>query len=423
LVTVIYSTSGGLRGVILTDFFQFILSMIGMIAGAIFIINLPEVGGLSNLVSHPSVSSNISFFPDFSDPNVAIPLFFFPIAIQWWSLWYPGAEPGGGGYIAQRMLSARNEKDAIKATLLFNVAHYALRPWPWILIALASIIVFPDLDSIAASFPNVDSGIVQDDLAFPAMLTLLPSGLLGLIIAALIAALMSTISTHLNWGSSYVVNDFYGRFVKPDAEEKELVLVGRISTVLLMIFSAVFALYLTNALQAFNILLQIGAGTGLIFILRWFWWRINAYSEVAAMIMSFIIAVYFEMFYEGGLEPYERISIGVLITTIVWVAVTYLTPTTDESVLKSFYKLIRPHNYGWKAVEESLSAEDKAELAQIKKTSLGLEMGMMFLGCVFIYLCLFGFGSLIYGNLLIGIAMLAVSAVAGYLLNILWRKR
>ena len=423
LVTVVYSTLGGLRGVILTDFFQFTLSMIGMIAGAIYIIRLPEIGGLNKLISHPSVADSISFFPDFNDMNVAIPLFLFPVAIQWWSSWYPGAEPGGGGYIAQRMLSARNENGAIKATLLFNVAHYALRPWPWILIALASLIVFPDLESISASFPNVDAGIIQDDLAFPAMLTYLPAGLLGLIIAALIAALMSTISTHLNWGSSYVVNDFYGRFINPDAEEKQLVMVGRVSTIVLMVLSAIFALYLTNALQAFNILLQIGAGTGLIFILRWFWWRINAYSEIAAMIISFVIAVYFEMFYDGGMEPYERMCTGVAITTVVWLVVTFMTPPTEDGVLKSFYMLIRPYHYGWKGIAASLTSDENEELSKLKKSSLGLEVGMMFVGCIMIYLCLFGFGSLIYGNVSIGMAMLAVSIGAGYFLSILWKKR
>ncbi len=306
LVTVVYSSLGGLRGVILTDFFQFILSMIGMVAAAIYIVNLPEIGGLSKLISHPNVADKIDFFPDFTNLEVAIPLFFVPIAVQWWSSWYPGAEPGGGGYIAQRMLSAKDEKDATKATLFFNVAHYALRPWPWILIALGSLIIFPDLSHIRDSFPNVDDSIIAHDLAFPAMLTLLPSGLMGLVIASLIAALMSTISTHLNWGASYIVNDFYGRFILKDetnaldslgetsaSREKKLVRVGRIATVALMILSAIFALALTNAMQAFNILLQIGAGTGLLFLLRWFWWRINAYSEIAAMISSLVIAIFF----------------------------------------------------------------------------------------------------------------------------------
>ncbi|NNF36256.1 MAG: Na+:solute symporter [Saprospiraceae bacterium] len=422
LITVVYATLGGLRGVILTDFFQFTLSMIGMVAGAIYILGLPEIGGLSNLVSHPSVSGSLSFLPDFNDMNVAVPLFFFPIAIQWWSMWYPGAEPGGGGYIAQRMLSARNENDAVKATLLFNVAHYALRPWPWIIIALASLVVFPDLESLKASFPGIDNSIVQDDLAFPAMLTMLPKGLMGLLIASLIAALMSTISTHLNWGSSYVVNDFYGRFINIEATESQKVKVGRISTVILMILSAIFALYLSNALQAFNILLQIGAGTGLIFILRWFWWRINAYSEIAAMIISFVIAIYFETIYDGGMEPYERFSIGVAITTIVWVAVTFLTQPTDKNVLKSFYTKIKPYHHGWKPIINTLNKEEQEELTHISDSSLGKEMGMMFLGCILVYLCLFGIGSLIYGNTMMGMVMLITSALAGMLLFRVWKS-
>ena len=217
------------------------------------------------------------------------------MAVQWWSVWYPGAEPGGGGYIAQRMLSAKNEKEAIGATLLFNITHYALRPWPWILVALASLIVFPSVEAMRTAFPNVDPSIIHNDFAYPAMLSFLPSGFLGLVVASLIAAFMSTISTQVNWGSSYVVNDFYKRFLKPDASEKQLVRVGQLSTLGLLVVTCVFALLLQNALQAFNILLQIGAGTGLIFILRWFWWRINAYSEIAAMVISFVVAIYLEV--------------------------------------------------------------------------------------------------------------------------------
>ena len=268
IITVIYSSVGGFKGVIYTDFFQFVFAMTGMVLACIYIVNMPEIGGLSKLLSHPSVVPKLNFLPDFDNMEVLVPLLIVPIAVQWWSVWYPGAEPGGGGYIAQRMLSAKDEKNAITATLFFNVAHYALRPWPWILIALASIIVFPTLESIQTAFPDMDPNFVKDDLAFSAMLSFLPVGLMGLVIAALIAALMSTISTHLNWGSSYVVNDFYQRFLKPEADEKELVLVGRISTVVLMVLAAIFALFLTNALQAFNILLQIGAGTGLLFILK-----------------------------------------------------------------------------------------------------------------------------------------------------------
>ena len=401
LVTVIYSSMGGLRGVILTDFFQFILSMIGMVAAAIYIIDLPQVGSVQQLITHPNVADKISFFPDFTDLNVAVPLFFIPIAVQWWSVWYPGAEPGGGGYIAQRMLSAKEEKDAVKATLFFNAAHYALRPWPWILIALASLILFPELEDIKSSFPSISDDILADDLAFPAMLSLLPKGLMGLVIAALIAALMSTISTHLNWGSSYLVNDFYKRFIDEHAEEKTLVNVGRISTVVLMILSAIMALYLTNAMQAFNILLQIGAGTGLLFILRWFWWRINAYSELAAMIASFLIAIFFELIYlkqfgpdeVPGLEPWHRMCIGVFLTTIIWVVVTFMTRPTNRKTLINFYNLIKPHDLGWGAI-----IPDTDTVNRVKGNSLGQEISMMILGCIMVYALLFAVGYLLYGE-------------------------
>ena len=413
VVTVVYSSLGGLRGVILTDFFQFILSMIGMIAAAIYILSLPEVGGLTTLVSHANVGDKLSFFPDFSQPEVYVPLFVIPIAVQWWNVWYPGAEPGGGGYIAQRMLSARNENSAIKATLLFNVAHYALRPWPWILIALASLIVFPDLDSLKMTFPDLDQDIVAHDLAFPAMLTKLPHGLLGLIIASLIAALMSTISTHLNWGSSYIVNDFYQRFVDKEASEKSKVIVGRVSTVVLMLLAAVFALYLTSAFEVFNLILKIGAGTGLIFILRWFWWRVNAQAEIVAMIVSFLVAFYFLKIYEGDLLEYQQLLISIAITTIAWVGTIFITPSTDMATLKSFVKLTRPHSMGWKPVVSAMSDDERIALVEPTDSSLSAEVGMMFIGCILVYTALFGIGSLIYGNLVPGIMLCVVSVLLG----------
>jgi len=396
IVTVIYSSLGGLRGVIFTDFFQFMIAMFGSVAAAYFVLQLPEVGGLSNLLSNPNVATKLDFLPDFNNWETLIPLLIIPLAVQWWSVWYPGAEPGGGGYIAQRMLSAKDEKNALGATLFFNVAHYALRPWPWIIIALASIVVFPDMASLAAAFPNVPLGTINDDLAYPAMLTYLPAGLLGLVVASLIAAYMSTISTHLNWGSSYVVNDFYVRFINPTATDKQQVSIGRISTVLMMAVSAVFALMLTNALQAFNILLQIGAGTGLIFILRWFWWRINSYTELAGMVVSFLVALWFEVV--GPLMGYTmpdghwRLLIGVGITTAAWLAVTFMTrPETDE-VLTRFYTRIGPSSFGWKPVLDRNPhiVEDKGQLP--------FEIMLMVTGCFTIYSALFATGYWIYGN-------------------------
>ncbi len=421
LVTVIYSSLGGLRGVILTDFFQFILSMIGMIAGAIYIVDLPQIGGVQKLISHPNVVGKIELFPDFSDLNVAIPLFFIPLAVQWWSVWYPGAEPGGGGYIAQRMLSAKDERDAVKATLFFNIAHYSLRPWPWILIALASLVVFPDLANIKASFPGIDDSIVANDLAFPAMLTLLPSGLLGLVIAALIAALMSTISTHLNWGASYIVNDFYVRFIDREATQKSQVNIGRIATVVLMVISAIFALFLTNAMQAFNILLQIGAGTGLLFLLRWFWWRINAYSEIVAMIVSFLIAIYFELIYSGGLEDYQKMVIGVGITTIAWISATLVTRPTDRGVLKKFYSMIHPHQGGWLPVVQELREEGQMPNVD-QDQRFTVELLMLFLGSVMIYCTLFGIGYVLYGRLGWAILCIGLAVFSGIGLGRLWKR-
>jgi solute:Na+ symporter, SSS family len=409
-VTVIYSSLGGLRGVIFTDFFQFMLAMVGSVGAAYVVLNLPQVGGLENLLSHPNVIPKLNFLPDFSDTSTLIPLLIIPLAVQWWSVWYPGAEPGGGGYIAQRMLSAKDEKNALGATLFFNVAHYALRPWPWIIIALGSIIVFPDLASISAAFPDVPVGTINDDLAYPAMLTYLPSGLLGLVVASLIAAYMSTISTHLNWGSSYVVNDFYLRFLNPKATDKQQVAIGRLSTVLMMAVSAVFALMLTNALQAFNILLQIGAGTGLIFILRWFWWRINAYTEITGMVVSFIVALWFEVL--GPLMGYSvpdghwRLLIGVGITTVAWLTVTFMTRPEEDRVLKGFYEHVGPASLGWKPV-----LLRNPEIIE-EKGQLPFEIMLMVTGCFTIYSALFATGFWIYGNTVSG-SVATLIAIAG----------
>lgn len=416
LVTVFYSAIGGLKGVILTDVFQFVLSMIGMVFAAVYIIQMPQIGSLDALMTHENVAGKLNFIPDINDKETFIPLFLIPLAVQWWSTWYPGAEPGGGGYVAQRMLSAKDEDSAVKATLLFNIAHYALRPWPWILIALASMVIFPDLDSLAQTFPLVEEDILKNDLAFPAMLTMLPSGLIGLLLASLIAALMSTISTHLNWGSSYVVNDFYGRFVNRNASEKEKVAIGRVSTVILMILAACLALYLQNAKQAFDILLQVGAGTGLLFILRWFWWRINAYAEIVAMLVSFIIAYYFEFWYEGEFVKYQKMLIGVLVTGIAWILATFFGPKTDMSVLTDFYVRIRPKGPGWNRVKNHLSDAQRESLIATDDPKLTVQILQMLLGCGLVYFCLFGFGWILMGNMIAGLGALVASALLGYAL-------
>jgi len=345
-VTVLYAASSGLSGVVLTDFVQFTLAMVGSVTAAVVALGLPEVGGLSGLFAHPAVVGRLSLLPDFSDWSTAAAVLIVPLAVQWWSTWYPGAEPGGGGYVAQRMLAARNEREAMRTTLLFNLLHYAVRPWPWILVALASLVVYPDLASIAARFPHIDRAIVRHDLAYSAMLVYLPHGLLGLMVASLAAAYMSTISTHLNWGASYAVEDCYRRFVAPDRDERHYVLVGRAATVVLIALASVLSLWLENAYQTFQILLQIGAGTGLIFLLRWFWWRVNAWSEIAGMVISFAVALYFQFVHRAlGFAPFTptlQLVAGVAVTTVVWLAVTFGTRATDRATQQAFYYRLRP---------------------------------------------------------------------------------
>ncbi|HSF53882.1 MAG TPA: sodium:solute symporter family protein [Algoriphagus sp.] len=423
IVTVVYSSLGGLKGVLLTDFFQFFIAMAGSFGAAYYILDLPEIGSLSNLLSHEVVSTKLNFLPDFSDPNMYIPLFIMPIAIQWWATWYPGAEPGGGGYIAQRMLSAKDEKNAIGATLFFNIAHYALRPWPWIIVALASLVIFPTIADLQVAFPHIPVDKLGDDLAYSAMLTYLPTGLIGIVLASLIAAVMSTLSTHLNWGSSYIVNDFYLRFVKPEATDKQLVAVGRISTVGLMVLSAVLALALSSALDAFNILLQIGAGTGLIFILRWFWWRINAYTEISAMAISFVVAIFFEVINPkvGWIaipenQAYLKLVYSVSITTIGWLLVTFLTKPEEDKVLLSFYRKVTPAAFGWKKVLDRYPAE-KQEQGQLPK-----EIGLMVTGTVMVYAALFSTGFFIYGNMVPGFIAATVALIGGGVILKSWKN-
>tara|TARA_B100001564_G_C20654759_1_gene678609 strand:- start:12 stop:1802 length:1791 start_codon:yes stop_codon:yes gene_type:complete len=425
-VAVMYSSIGGLKSVIMTDFFQFTLAMVATFWAAAVIVNLPQVGGLDNLINHPDIVPKLDLIPDISNTEVFLTIFLLPLALQWWSVWYPGAEPGGGGYVAQRMLSAKNENHAVWATLLFNFMHYAIRPWPWILVALASLIVFPNLDDLQLAFPDIDSSVIGHDLAYPAMMTLLPSGLLGLLLASLAAAFMSTIASHLNWGSSYVVNDFYKRFLNPDATDRQMVRLGRITTVVLMIFSAGLALLLSNALQAFNILLQVGAGTGLIFILRWFWYRINVYSEITAMIVSFIVALYLQIIHPRlGFEviPAEfQLIIGVTITTIIWVSVTFLTPAENKKTLQEFYRKIQPGGLGWKKVVEQ--AKKDGINIEGEKAAWDVPTGIlcMVIGSVAIYSFLFSAGYFLYKDFKMAFSLLGISILALYFLNKTWRK-
>jgi len=424
-VTVIYSSLGGLKGVLITDFVQFFLSIGGAIIAAVVSLQHPKVGGLSNLLKHENVVDKLDLFPSFSNPEIFITLLLIPLLVQWWSVWYPGAEPGGGGYIAQRMFAAKNEDHSIKAVLFFNAAHYALRPWPWIIVALCSLVVFPDLESFRTAFPNAGS-IINHDMGYPAMLTFIPSGLLGLVVTSLIAAYMSTISTHLNWGASYIVNDFYKRFAKPDATQKEMLHVGRIITVLLMVLTMIFALLLDNALGAFQILLQIGAGTGLIFILRWFWWRINAASEMAAMIISFLVAIYFGVFHKMmGFEPlasWMELVIGVGITTAGWIIVAYTSQPTSMEVMISFINKVSPGGPGWTKIINKAKA-DGLQLSEPSgpwKVPIGILC--MIAGTIGIYAFLMGTGLFIYGRYLNAIILMGVTVVSIVVLKRFWSR-
>jgi Na+/proline symporter len=430
LVTVIFSAVGGFKGVVYTDFLLFFVAMGGAIGAAYYLVNIPEVGGLEALITHPNVADKINLLPDFNNREQVIMLLVIPLAVQWWSSWYPGAEPGGGGYIAQRMLAAKDENHAIGATFFFNIMHYALRPWPWILVALASLVVYPDITSIQEAFPNVSESKLGNDLAYSAMLTKLPSGLLGLVLASLIAAYMSTISTHLNWGSSYIVNDFYRVQVKPDASEKELVNVGRISTVILMVVSAGIALLLTNAVQLFQYILMFGAGTGLIFILRWFWWRINAWSEISAMLVSGIVSIIFNLSSvsealfneETGMQPYLKFPLVVLITTVVWLVVTFITPAEKQEVLESFYKKTQPGGPGWKRIIRR--AKDRGLDIDSGEESWSVPAGIlaMLLGMFLIYGLLFCVGYLIYGEYQSALITGILALVSGIGLIKVWSK-
>lgn len=420
IVVVIYASIGGLKGVIWADFFQYSIAMFGAVLAAVVATRQPEVGGLANLLSNPAIAGKLSIFPNMADPSVWIPLLLIPVAVQWWSVWYPGAEPGGGGYIAQRMLAAKNEKNAIGATLLFNFAHYALRPWPWIIVALASMVVFPDLASIKEAFPAIADNYLKDDIAYPAMLSRIGPGWLGLVTASLIAAYMSTIGTHLNWGSSYVVNDFYKRFVKPDAPEKELVNVGRLTTVLLMVIASLLALFfLNNATQAFNVLLLSGAGTGAIYLLRWFWWRINAWTEIVAMIVATITAIVLVFFVSDEaitgrvLDAFTvRLLIAVGLTTATWLLTTLLTSPEPDDTLIKFYQRTHPGGPGWKTLVARAAAKGIILEKEGKKWDMPLQLLCVFIGTIVIYSALFSIGSFVYLKPLNGI-ILAVVAVAG----------
>jgi SSS family solute:Na+ symporter len=407
VLNVAFAATSGLWGVLVTDFLQFGIAMGGSCAAAFYALKHPAVGGLDGLFARidPAV---LPLVPDVSNWEVALPIFIVPLTVQWWSTWYPGSEPGGGSYIAQRMLAARSERDALAGTLLFNVAHYALRPWPWIIVALASMIVFPDVADIRRALPHVDPALVGNDMAYSAMLTFLPSGVLGVMVAGLLAAYVSTISTHLNWGTSYLVHDLYRRFLRTDAEERHYVLAGRIVTAALMVAAGSLTLVLDSARATFNLLLSIGAGTGLLYLLRWFWWRINAWSEIAAMASSFILALALFVAERSGLVFPAHLSLiaTVAITTAVWLAATWLTAPTDRETLRRFYALARPAGPGWSAIRSECG-----NLAPFDDLQAGFVGWVA--SCVFVYSALFGTGHLLMGHAGRGLLSLVIMVASG----------
>jgi len=414
LLSVGFSVLSGLWGVMVADMVQFAIAMIGVFAAARAALNAPQVGGLSGLVEKLDPQT-LAFFPDMSSSSVFVSVLVIPLAVQWWAVWYPGAEPGGGSYIAQRMLAAKDENHALKAVLWFNVAHYALRPWPWILVALASLLVFPELSDIRAALPHIDSSLLGNDIAYPAMLTLLPHGLLGLLVASLTSAYVSTMSTHLNWGASYLVHDLYQRFLRPDADEKHLVMVSRFATVGLMGCGILFTLVMDTASEAFRLLLSFGAGTGLIYLLRWYWWRINAWSEISAMVVSFVVTLLIHLLGRAGIfnpGPDAALLWTVGVTTFVWILVTYLTPTVDHEILKGFVRRIRPAGPGWRDFYEG----ESASMDDLPRSLLSMS-----LGCTFVYTALFATGSFLYGRTVNGTILVGIAILSGWGLSRLMR--
>ena len=402
IVTVAYSMAGGLTSVLLTDLFQFVIAMIGAIWAAVFVTQLPQVGGLTKLLADPRVVAKMEIVPNFStaDPDLVMAVFMIPLLVTWWSSYYPGAEPGGGGYVAQRLLAAKNEKHALGACLFFNVMHYALRPWPWILVALASLVVFPDLASLREKFPHLDPKIIQDDLAYPAMMTFLPPGLMGVMVASLAAAYMSTMSTQMNYGSSIVVNDLYLRFFRPKATDAEQVWLGRLSTVVLTVAACLLALQMQDALSNFKLMMQIGAGTGLVLILRWFWWRINAVAEIVAMTSSFGMALFWHFGSPSLLPDWMQMLIGVGVTTGFSIFTALVTKPTSEERLSHFFRRVQPGGLGWQVVVEHGEHQriQMNDLNGSKRSDILPGVICTILSSIGIWALIFAGGWLLYGR-------------------------
>ena len=419
VLNVAFAATSGLWGVMVTDMIQFGIALAGAFAAAYYAVQQPQVGGLVELFRRVDPAA-LNLVPDFGDWGVALTIMIIPLTVQWWSVWYPGAEPGGGSYIAQRMLASKSEADALKGTLFFNFAHYALRPWPWIIVALASTLVFPELSDIARQFPYVAQRLFGHDMAYSAMLTVLPAGIMGLMIAGLLAAYVSTLSTHLNWGTSYLVHDLYRRFVRQEADERHYVAVGRVVTALLMVVAAATTYVLDTARASFELLMSIGAGTGLLYLLRWFWWRINAWAEIAAMASSFVIAVGFfvaSRYGAAAIPAHIGLLITIAATTVIWILVSFVTAPTDRATLVNFYRLVRPAGPGWNAIRAESGVGSSPD--SIAQSVLGWV-----LGCTLVYAALFGTGSFLYGRTTQGwvwLALFVASAIGLQRITRGWR--
>jgi Na+/proline symporter len=434
LLNVVFATHSGLWGVLVIDMVQFFIKMTAVIAAAYFAVQLPQIGGLSGLVDKLSVLKGpgglnyLNMLPDFTNNwDMALAVFIMPIAVQWWAVWYPGAEPGGGSYIAQRMLASKSERDSLGAVLFFNIAHYVLRPWPWILVGLCSLIVYPQLSDIQKAFPNLDPSLIGHDIAYPAMLKFLPVGFIGLMVGGLIAANSSTILTHLNWGASYLVHDFYRRFVKTDASEKHYVKAGRVATVGLFLCGSATVYLLDTAKDAFDIILQVGAGTGLLYLVRWFWWRVNAWCEVVAMVSSFTISIVLLILAKNGIHftTHVALLITIAVTTVCWIATAFLGPETDRRTLVSFYKKVRPFGPGWKGIRAEAGISEKEARGSHENIPMAL-IGWV-AGCTVIWSALFTVGNFLYGRMVEAAFLCAVFVVSGgiliFVINRLWSDK
>jgi SSS family solute:Na+ symporter len=431
VLNVVFATVTGLWGVLVIDMIQLFIMMTAVIAAAYFAVKY--IGGLDVLVSTLSAKTGpngvhfLNMLPDFkSNWDMAIAIFIMPIAVQWWAVWYPGAEPGGGSYIAQRMLASKSEKDSLGSVLFFNVAHYVMRPWPWILVALCSLIVYPQLSDIQKAFPNLDPKLLGHDIAYPAMLKFLPVGFFGLMIGGLIAANSSTNLTHLNWGASYLVHDFYRRFLHKNASEKHYVMAGRLATVGLFLAAGGLVFVLETAKDSFDIILQVGAGTGLLYLVRWFWWRVNAWCEVNAMISSFGVSVLLLVLRKAGLviPTHYALILTVAVTTICWLLTAFFGPQTERKTLIDFYKKVRPFGPGWKSIRKEAGITE----AEAKATHENMPLALIgwVSGTTVIWSALFTVGNFLYGRTNYALMLLGIFIISGLVLlrviNRLWAK-